>query len=155
MGLWLDSWRRFLRRPGEEQRALVEALFCLLIARLSVVFFPFRWLARWCGEEGRESPASLESEAGLAVLEWALATAGRYGWWDCRCLTQALAATAMLRRRGLPSTLYLGVVNPGPTDFRAHAWVRCGQRILTGRRGHLQFSVVARFARATQVGPVG
>ncbi|HEY8647495.1 MAG TPA: lasso peptide biosynthesis B2 protein [Gaiellaceae bacterium] len=40
---------------------------------------------------------------------------------DSRCLTRSLVLAGLLARRGVKTTLVIGVV-PGP-DFRAHAWV--------------------------------
>jgi hypothetical protein len=40
---------------------------------------------------------------------------------DTRCLSQSLVLTALLARRGVPSTLVIGV-SPGES-FGAHAWI--------------------------------
>lgn len=62
------------------------------------------------------------------------------------CLAQAIAAQAMLRRRGIASTVYLGLAREARYGLGAHAWVRSGGMILTGRAGHRRFHVVATFA---------
>jgi hypothetical protein len=58
---------------------------------------------------------------------------------DTRCLTQSLVLSALLGRRGLPSTLVIGA-RPAP-DFSAHAWVELEGRPLLpdggGRYGRL------------------
>jgi hypothetical protein len=50
------------------------------------------------------------------------------------CLVQALAADAILRRRGLTSELRIGVRVRGNCDvpLEAHAWVECGGALVTG-----------------------
>ena len=60
------------------------------------------------------------------------------------CLPQAVGAQRMLRRRGIPSTLYLGI-NPA-AGYDAHAWVRVGNLIVTGGPRPDQFAVVSSFA---------
>jgi hypothetical protein len=40
---------------------------------------------------------------------------------DSRCLMRSLVLTRLLARRGIPSTLVIGVRRPG--EFAAHAWV--------------------------------
>jgi hypothetical protein len=40
---------------------------------------------------------------------------------DAHCLTRSLVLTALLARRGIPSSLVIGV-SPEP-DFEAHAWI--------------------------------
>jgi hypothetical protein len=54
----------------------------------------------------------------------------------------------MLKRRRIAATLYLGVAKKKdqPEQLAAHAWLRCGDAILTGAAGHRQFAVVAVFA---------
>jgi hypothetical protein len=43
---------------------------------------------------------------------------------DTRCLVRSLVLTRLLARRGVPSSLIIGV-RPGP-DFEAHAWIESG-----------------------------
>jgi hypothetical protein len=50
----------------------------------------------------------------------------------------------MLRRRGIPSTLYLGV-DPD-RGYDAHAWVRVGPLVVTGTPATQRFVVVTSFA---------
>jgi hypothetical protein len=53
----------------------------------------------------------------------------------------------MLQRRSLPSTLFLGVerVHSGEKWLDAHAWLRCGTDIVTGKPQHERFKVLAAF----------
>jgi hypothetical protein len=72
----------------------------------------------------------------------------RYFPWDAKCLAQAVAGKWMLRRRGLPSTLYLGVerVHEGEKWLEAHAWLRSGTDFVTGERHYERFHVLAAFS---------
>jgi hypothetical protein len=45
---------------------------------------------------------------------------------DSRCLMQSLVLTDLLARRGISSSLVIGVASK--PDFRAHAWVEAGGR---------------------------
>ena len=47
---------------------------------------------------------------------------------DSRCLMQSLVLTDVLARRGIASSLVIGVT-PGP-EFAAHAWIEAGGRPL-------------------------
>ena len=72
-----------------------------------------------------------------------------YTPWESACLAQAFAAKAMLRCRGITSTLYLGLAKNeqgGQSGLLAHAWLRSGSLILTGEPGKDQYTVVATFA---------
>jgi len=68
--------------------------------------------------------------------------------WRFVCLPQAIAAQRMLRRRGVASTLYLGVApdREKPDAIAAHAWLRAGDKIVTGERESRHQRQVASFA---------
>ena len=63
--------------------------------------------------------------------------------WESKCLVRALTAQKLLKRKGIPSTLYLGC---GMQDGKmvAHAWLRCGRMIVTGA-GEEEYTVVDKF----------
>lgn len=143
----MSRLRKFLDLPRADRGCLLEAAFWLGLARLALLFLPFRHLAPFLGRQMAQSP----EEAGAApaqLLErvsWAVAAASRHLPWECKCLAQALTGKAMLRRRGVPSTLYLGLAK-GDAGLQAHAWLRCGAHILTGRQGMAGFTIIATFA---------
>ena len=51
--------------------------------------------------------------------------------WRADCVVQALAARRWLARRGIGSNVHIGVRND-PLGFQAHAWLKVGERIVTG-----------------------
>lgn len=53
----------------------------------------------------------------------------------------------MLKRRKIPSTLYLGLAKDEKKKdkLRAHAWLRCGSVILAGEREIDRFVVISTF----------
>jgi len=130
-----------------------EALTALLLARLSLALLPFRRIAAWMGTEGLESATeeSAAVEARAVEIGAAVSLVARHVPWDSRCLAQALAGLGMLGKRGIPATLYFGVRKEPGVDFSAHAWLRCGSRIITGGPQHESFEVIARFARPGKV----
>ena len=97
--------------------------------------------------------SSEEAAAPAALIDrisWSVNTASRHLPWECKCLAQALAGKAMLKRRGVASTLYLGVAKGGEAGLQAHAWLRCGPRILTGGPEMAGFTVISTFAEEGQ-----
>ncbi len=99
-----------LRRISWAERGLLaEAVLCLGLARLLIVGVPFRRLAPLLGKPRAETAATALSgrEPFLRRVTWALRATGRRLPWRCMCLEQAVAARLMLRRRGIPYTLYL------------------------------------------------
>lgn len=61
-----------------------------------------------------------------------------------RCLISAMAARAMLARRGYGSTLSLGA-DISQATLTAHAWLSAGSIIITGREAMQDYREVARF----------
>ena len=121
----------------------------LAIARIAMALLPFRRIAAWLGIPGAETPATATT-AEICVAEeigWAVGVVARRVPWDGRCLVQALAATGMLRRRGLEGTVSFGVCRGEITDLDAHAWLRFGSCMVTGGIGHQRFSSFTTFAR--------
>ncbi len=80
-------------------------------------------------------------------IGWAIERLARVVPWDGRCLARALAATGMLRRRGLEGTVIFGADRDASAEFRAHAWLRFGPCIVTGGKGRERFKVLTTFAR--------
>lgn len=139
--------RNYLGRPVAQQAAIVEALVCLGVARLALVGASFPRLARFLGAEGLETPGeAYDPDARCRLVTLAVDAAARHAPWDGRCFAQALAATAMLRRRHLACTTYFGVARDEQQRLKAHAWVRCGREFVAGGAGHQCFAVVASFA---------
>lgn len=147
--MWNDL-KRYARIPRARRRLLWEALGALAIARVAMALLPFRRIAAWLGTPGAESPATAAPEEIRTAEEvgWAVAVLARRVPWDGRCMAQALAATGMLRRRGLEGTVSFGVRRGESAGFDAHAWLRLGSCVVTGGPGHQRFKTVTTFARS-------
>jgi hypothetical protein len=147
----MSAWRTFGRLTWAKRRLLAEAVFCLALARLSVLTVPFRRLSRRLGTHGRESSTEAHAAPTVRVLGeivWSLQAASRRLPWRCACLEQGIAGKIMLRRRGIASTLYLGVAREAQAGSAAaaHAWLRSGHFVVTGAAGRERYTVVATFA---------
>jgi hypothetical protein len=129
---------------GQQRRLLLEAAVWLGGAQVALRFVPFRRIARWL-ERRQRGGASAADEVCVERIGRAVRVASRRVPWPSRCLAQALAARAMLQRRGVRTTLTLGVAKGEEGSFEAHAWLRCGTQILTGGDGVERFTVLATF----------
>ena len=58
-----------------------------------------------------------------------------------RCFAQAIAAQRLLKKQNIPTQLYLGVYKK-ELNMKAHAWLKCGDLFVTGKRGHENFTSV-------------
>lgn len=146
--MWSDL-KRFSQMPSARKRLLCEALVSLATARIVMACVPFRRIAAWLGTSGAESPAGATPEETRMAegVGWAVEVMGKRVPWDGRCLAQALAATSMLRRRGVEGTVSFGVREGESRNFDAHAWLRVGSHIVTGGPGHERFKIFTTFAR--------
>ena len=52
--------------------------------------------------------------------------------WRSDCLIQAIAAQNWLSAIGVYSEIQIGVENPKDGEFGAHAWLICGESVITG-----------------------
>ena len=130
----IAKWNRL---DWSQRLVLFEAALYLAAAQAAVHLLPFRWIAPRLGSLGEtpnERPINQEQQRQAQQVGWAVTALARYIPWDAKCLSQAVAGKWMLQRRGLPSTLYMGVerVHSGEKWLEAHAWLRCGSDIITG-----------------------
>lgn len=146
--MW-NKLKRYPQVPPARKRLLWEALYYLVVARIAIACLPFRRIAAWLGIRGAESPRTATPEEIRTAEEvgWAVGVLSKRVPWDGRCFAQALAATAMLRRRGLEGTVSFGVRKGESHGFEAHAWLRVGSYIVTGASGHESFNTFTTFAR--------
>lgn len=135
---------------------LLEATFWLAVTRLALLTVPFRRIAPRLGTLQHESAAAVPTPMvqSASRIGWAVRAMARRTPWESACLTQAISAKAMLRRRRIQSTLYLGVAKNKSQPMQAHAWLRCGTAILTGAAGHEQFTILSSFAEAEETAAV-
>ncbi len=133
-------------------RLIAEACVAVTAARL-LTLLPAPYYSRWMGALGAETadtPVPYGQEA--AHIGRVVEAVARYLPFRALCLQCAIATRMMLQRRGLASTLYLGLSRDqmkqpdGEVRRLAHAWVRVGDAIVCGKRQAYQLVVIGRFA---------
>lgn len=133
---------------GRRDLALTaEAAVQLAAAAALLACLPFRRVAPRFGTASSESPRHLDAYASAWVDRVTRAVDAGWYWlpFATSCLTQAYAAKTLLRRRGIDSTLYLGVDPRSGEPLAAHAWLRSGSVVVTGG-GREHYATVASFA---------
>jgi hypothetical protein len=130
--------KRFIQLTGAERRILIRVLLVVGVARAALWALPL--------EKARRAVARASAGVVGGSVEqvvWAVRVASRY-LPGATCLTQALAAQALLTHSGFPAQVEIGVAKDSAKDsdeekvrqFRAHAWVVChGQVVLGGQPG--------------------
>ena len=109
-------------------------VFILLDVGFRVLGFPrvFRLVDRW-GRRPADSASPAEQGAQVHRVVEAVRIATRYYWRVRRdCLPRAMATYVLLRQRGLPATLHVGVKR---YPFGGHAWVECLGKVLDDSAG--------------------
>jgi hypothetical protein len=139
------AFSRFIALGGSERRLVIEAaaLLTLIGAALSLGGFArSRPLLGRCARDG--GLASIEPSA----VAWAITAAASRFPFRHSCLDKALATDAMLKRRGMPSSIRVGVRRgqvAAPLD--AHAWVESGGAVVIGALDDLRDFTVLSGAR--------
>jgi hypothetical protein len=121
-----------------------QAWLLLHVSKVMILIFPFRKIAAKLGQAQLETPKIDFGKEKWFDVEVAINRASRFTLFKSKCYDQALTGKYMLRKKSIPSTLYFGLAKE-KGELIAHAWVRAGKRIVTGRAGMEKFSVVAYF----------
>jgi hypothetical protein len=122
----------------------VEAWFLLSLSKLIILFFPFKFIASKIGSPQSETSFENQVSGIVSDIHIAVMRGAKYTFFSSKCYDQALATTFMLKKRKIASTLYFGL-HKVDAQLSAHAWVRCGQFIVSGKHGHENFTPVAWF----------
>jgi len=162
---WSRSRRRFralARMPWSDKALALESLAMLAAARLLVKTTPERQLVARMGgspvtggkfpDDSDTNTARSRTTVGARVGA-SVERVARVTWWRSMCLEKALAGKWMLRRRGIPSTMYVGMARQG-SEFVAHAWLVGEGQTLTGA-GKVSYAALAAFREPEGSGPRG
>ncbi|HZC47402.1 MAG TPA: lasso peptide biosynthesis B2 protein [Candidatus Acidoferrum sp.] len=129
---------KFFGLPASDRWLLASAVVSVIKARLTVTFVPVRKIL---------APVASRTETPLPDTEatrisWAVETAARIVPSGSNCLVRAIAGREMLARRGVSSQIRLGVAKNLSDALLAHAWLECGDRIITGEGEHLNYAAM-------------
>lgn len=129
MGLVHDLATAWRRGPGV-WRDVAVASWDLALANRAFRRTPIDRLPVLTDHAGRE-PLTAQQRALLDRVAYAVPIMGLRVPWRADCVVQALAARRWLARGGIGSTICIGV-RKDAAGFQAHAWLKVGERIVTG-----------------------
>ena len=129
---------------AREYFLFMEAYVLLGVSKLMILIFPFKVIASKVGLPQTETSFINTFESMVLETQIAVTRGAKYIFFRSKCYDQALATTFMLKRRGISCTIYFGL-NKVDGQLSAHAWVRSGQLIVSGKRGYEIFTPVAWF----------
>jgi hypothetical protein len=120
MGRLYKFWVLSLR----EKALLCEAGLLFLAAKVSVHTMPFGRIERYLRAHWSGGLADFcDRYEDVRLIRLSLSRAGGLFRWKAPCLSSSIAEFIMLRRRGIPAAMYMGVKVIENSALSAHAWV--------------------------------
>ena len=148
--------RRALAVPFRRKLMVLEALARVSAAWMMIRLLPYRLWRRRLGILVSNPPPEepLDAARNLVIddVAWAHHALQRLFGTAFTCLMLAVSARDMLARRGVESSIILGIERkPEPSrqqELGAHAWVKYGNRYIVGQQGSSRFTPVAVYRSA-------
>lgn len=129
---------------GVSGTVLLVQTFCLLLAaRLALAWVPVRRVVAWKQRPmRRESRPAQDLARDLQQVRRAVLVVSRYGPVRFVCFPQCLAASELLRARGIESRLHYGVAR-ADDKLVTHTWLEAGGEVVIGGEVASEFSTLA------------
>jgi hypothetical protein len=134
---------KFRALGSAEKWALLHATIWLALARLMLLAIPFRQLAARLSRKESSASGTPDPEL-LARVAFALRTAASNVPWRSDCFPQSIAGRMLLRHHGYRSTIHLGFDRSGEDELLGHAWLTCGETVVTGGEDLNRFAEIHR-----------
>ena len=126
-----NKWRRFTQLDGADKWLLLRATAWLAIARIMLTVIPFHQLSARLSAKSHSPPIEPDQDL-LQRITYAVSAAASNVPWRSDCFPQTIAARMLLKRYGHASTIHLGVDRVGEDGLDGHAWLTCGETVVTG-----------------------
>ncbi|MEM1156032.1 MAG: lasso peptide biosynthesis B2 protein [Pseudomonadota bacterium] len=149
----LTKLRKFLNLNKADKLVLLKAWFLLGYYRARILLFPFKRLTKYLEHHRQtvEPPAvAFEQIKRAQRIGYLVSLAATVTPWQSRCLVQVLVTQRLMAAQYIPGQFYLGLhQNSRPNDEQnslfAHAWLQCGDSVVSGAAGHEAFTAVSTF----------
>ena len=120
-----------MQLDGADKWLLLRATAWLAIARIMLVVVPFRQLSARLSTK-TNSPQIEPDPDLLQRITDAVSAAANNVPWRSDCFPQTIAARMLLKSYGHASTIHFGVERVGEDELKGHAWLTCGETVVTG-----------------------
>lgn len=135
--------KTFAALPLKTKMLFIEAFFISGWVKFCLTIFPFNHVMNWLGTTNTES--SMQADAQSLVLRRQIKAAidlcRKYAPWRTECYTMSLTGRIMLKRRRLPSTLYVGFMKDEAGKYKGHAWLRANDLYISGYKESKGFKI--------------
>lgn len=122
-----------------------EATILLLLSRLGIMCFPYKLYRPFLGKQMKKGRNRTVDEEIVCRVSFWIHKAAACLPLECSCLPQALTGKFMLNRRGIESTLSLGLGKDENNKLFAHAWLTVNDVPVTGGKDNSTLARVAHF----------
>jgi len=120
-----------MQLDGADKWLLLRATAWLAIARIMLVAMPFRHLSARLSATSNSTQAEPDQVL-LQRIAYAVSAAANNVPWRSDCFPQTIAARMLLKSFGHASTIHFGVERVGEDGLEGHAWLTCGDTVVTG-----------------------
>lgn len=125
---------------------LIKVFFYSFYVRFLMLFVKYKRYEKRLGERGKVDGYIVNEidKNYIHRIQKAVVGVSNYTPWESKCMVQAVSAKWLLKKKNISSTIYFGIMKD-PEDankLKAHAWLKVGDWVVTGRAGHQQFKIV-------------
>lgn len=150
----LTKFQKFSALTKPQKILFVEAYTILILLRLVISLVPLKTILTAKQVNSPTVPKASASQLKTAIdIGTVVKAAANNTPWKSACLIQALTAQRMLAKRKIPGIFYIGArLNTEAREnqrLKAHAWLQCSHKIITGDTGHVQHKVLSAFTWST------
>lgn len=137
----MGTIKKLLNMRPEQLLMIPEAIWLTGWYRFRILYRPFSQLSPKIGSVGKETPFEPLTAPQVMQVRKVVRAVSRRMPWTCNCMVKALTMKKMLSRRAIASTLYMGVALDETGNMEAHAWLRCGNKYISGKTEMERFTV--------------
>jgi hypothetical protein len=140
----MHKLQRFSALSAADKWLWLRAVGWLAIARIQLIAMPFDRLVARLSAGAEMGSANADPEL-LRRVRFAISAAAANVPWRSDCFPQAIAARAMLKGYDYCPTIHLGIERAGDNTLLGHAWLTCGDEVVTGGGGLDRYAEIHRF----------
>lgn len=136
--------KKYLRINKLERKNFNQLFYWLVCSYILVRFLPLKWFQGILGEFKKETETAINKDqeeiVNLTINN--LRRCKKIIPWKVKCFEEAIAVKKVLGGKNIESTIFLGVDRNHEKKLIAHAWLKTGNKIITGSKGHKKYAVV-------------
>jgi len=138
-----ERLQRVFQLSRGERFLLGQAWVLFLLADLALRILPFKTLLALLQQLRKSEGPAVVGPPSVARLVWLVDVAGRFTPVNVTCLKQALVLSWILGRRGIATTLRIGVCRQD-RGIEAHAWLEREGEVILGVPEPASYALLSR-----------